>query len=279
MAGVTGSDAGVWPRWRLLATLGGIAATILFMLVGLGYAVYDAITEAGAPTASATTASDGTASHDTGNREGYRDRVAAAPMLQVSAADAATPGVATSVPQRITIPASRALGPAGVPSGFPRTPEGAVAQLAAIEVRVFEAMSIPEARDVHAAWVVDGGPSFAAWDLTRSVQAFLTAARLPGAERDESVLIAATPAAGLVKGADGPDWVVACVLLDVQASVVADARVGYGHCARMAWRQDRWLIASGPQPARAPSVWPGSEQAIVAGWRAWTLLPREGTRG
>ena len=47
-----------------------------------------------------------------------------------------------------------------------------------------------------------------------------------------------------------------CVLLDVRASIVADARIGYGHCERMQWIGGRWMLAPGTPPAKAPSVWP-----------------------
>lgn len=261
---------GTWPRWRLLATLAGIAVTGLLLLVGLGVALRDALTQP-APRPMAPASASALPSLPAG--PAHRDQVAAAPMLRVTAADAHTPDVATSPADTLTIPTSDQRGPAGVATGFPHTPEGAVAQLAAIEVRVIEAMSIPVARAVHGAWVAEGGPGFADWELTHSVRAFLNAAQLPGTERDESILIAATPAAGLVKGTDGPDWVLACVLLDVRASIASDARIGYGHCARMEWRDGRWLIGPGIPPARAPSVWPGSELAVTAGWRTWTPSP------
>jgi len=41
-----------------------------------------------------------------------------------------------------------------------------------------------------------------------------------------------TPAAIQIKGTDGPDWVAACVLLDVRATLRAEARMGYGTCER-----------------------------------------------
>ena len=87
-------------------------------------------------------------------------------------------------------------------------------------------------------------------------------------------MVTATPVAGQVKGTDGPDWALACVLLDVRATITASARIGYGHCERMQWQQrdgqdGRWMIAPGAQPARAPSTWPGSEVAIEAGWATW----------
>ena len=105
--------------------------------------------------------------------------------------------------------------------------------------------------------------------MTRNVQSFLTTAGGQGNAKDDTVLVAATPAAGQVKGTDGPDWVLACVLLDVRAAIVTDARIGYGHCERMPWHDGRWLIAPGTPPAKAPSTWPGSDLALQAGWRTW----------
>jgi len=106
------------------------------------------------------------------------------------------------------------------------------------------------------------------------------------------VTVTVTPVAGMVKGVDGDDWVLACVLLDVQAVITTDARIAYGHCERMQWTDGtarksaddtggagnaggpeagggRWMIAPGPSPAPAPSTWPGTDLAIKAGWRTW----------
>jgi hypothetical protein len=35
----------------------------------------------------------------------------------------------------------------------------------------------------------------------------------------------------------------------------------------MLWSGDRWLIGPGREPAEAPSVWPGTNAAIDAGYR------------
>jgi len=35
----------------------------------------------------------------------------------------------------------------------------------------------------------------------------------------------------------------------------------------MVWDTDRWLIGPGPEPAPAPSVWPGTDLAIEVGYQ------------
>lgn len=152
-------------------------------------------------------------------------------------------------------------------SGFPRTPEGAAAQLAAIEVRVLSVMSLPLATEVYHDWAMPGGVGAADWSQTRNVQSFLTHARQSSNELDPGTLVSVTPAAIQIKGTDGPDWVVACVLLDVRAALKAEARMGYGTCERMQWTGDRWLIGPGAPPAPAPSTWPGSDASVEAGWQ------------
>ena len=80
--------------------------------------------------------------------------------------------------------------------------------------------------------------------MTRNVQAFLDAARM-GQETDRAVSVVAIPAAGQVKGVDGPDWAVVCVLFEVRATITVEAQIGYGYCERMQWHNRR------------------------AGWRTW----------
>ena len=112
-------------------------------------------------------------------------------------------------------------------------------------------------------------PPAAGWVLVANLQAFLGSAA--GQHTSEaSTALVVTPVAAQVKGSDGPDWVLACVLLDVQATLTRQARIAYGHCERMQWTGQRWVIAPGPAPARAPSTWPGTDSAAAAGWRTWT---------
>jgi hypothetical protein len=199
-----------------------------------------------------------------------RDRIAGAPMVSLPPEAGFTPDPAIAATGEIRVPvATVPLGPADVATGFPQTPAGAVGQLAAIEQRVLEAMSLPVVREVHQEWVQPGGPALEGWELTRDVSSFLAAARQGGQEKDLTTLVTATPAGGIVKGSDGPSWTLACVLMDVQAAIRTDARMGYGLCARMAWRDGRWQIAPGDPPAPAPQAWPGSSAATASGWLTW----------
>ena len=255
-----------WQRWQLVATIVGIGGALLLVLAGTVLALIERSTPPDQTTPAP--AATGAVAADT------RDRIAAQPMASVAPDAARSTAPSAELARSIDVPVATIDGPAGVHTGFPHTPEGAVGQLAAIEVRVIEAMSIPVAHEVHQAWAMPGGVNAAQWELTTSVQAFLSASGQEGNAKDETTMVAAVPAAAQVKGTDGPDWVLACVLLDVRASIVADARIGWGHCERMVWTGDRWLIGPGLPPAIAPSTWPGSQPAIDAGWLRWQETQR-----
>jgi hypothetical protein len=115
------------------------------------------------------------------------------------------------------------------------------------------------------------------WDLAVNVAAFLRGAR-QGAAKEAATVVTAGPAGGMVKGTDGPDWVLACVLLDVRATIQTDYRMGWGHCARMQWADGRWQIGPGATPAAAPSAWLGSKAAVAAGWLTWDSPEQEPVR-
>jgi hypothetical protein len=248
-----------------LALLGGLVVAVVLTFVGGGLAIWHA-TMGDRPAAGAT---DEPAPAPTDARPS-RDEIAAAAMSSVDPQAAFHPDPATVPGGSIVVPQPTVLdGPAGVPTGFPHTYEGAVGQWAVIVETVLASMSLPRTREIHTAWVRPGGPAVEQWTLTRNVTSFLTASRQGGDEKDLTTVVAATPSAGLVKGGDGPDWTVACVLLDVQAWIKTESRMGYGLCSRMEWVDGRWQVAAGAEPAPAPSAWPGSNAAVAAGWLAW----------
>lgn len=267
------STEGEWGRRRLLAILATAFLVAASLIGGLVYAVFIAVGGVGHPAATAggevvTGIDDYTTVDQQAQGDMYRDEVAAAPMLTVPD-DAMFPGdPAAATREGIEIPTGESVGPAQILTGFPHTPAGALAQLAQIDTAVLQAMSLPVAREVYEAWALPGGVGAKGWWITQSVQAFLTATSM-GEVLDPRAYVEVEPAAGLVKGTDGPDWLVGCVLHKVTASYRQEAQVAFAHCERLAWVGDRWLIAPGPPPAPAPATWPGTAPADQAGWRPW----------
>jgi len=262
-----------WGRGRLIGILVTALVVAVVLLVGLGYAVYLAVAGLGSDEAADPSLATGETDH-AGVAQGmeHRDEIASAPMLEVPE-DAMFPAELPAEPAEetapsIEIPAGAAPGPGLVMTGFPHTPEGAIGQLAQIDVAVLQAMSLQTAQEVYLTWALPGGVGPGEWWITASVQSFLTSADM-GETKDPGSRVTIEPAAALVKGTDGPDWVTACVLLKVTASYRQDGQVAFGHCERMQWVGGRWMIAPGQPPAPAPSTWPGTGLANDAGWRTW----------
>lgn len=253
-----------WPRWRLFVGLAVVASVGVLLFGGLVATVLALLV----PSTPGTEQVDVAAPEPLGDAR--RDAIAASSLPDIPR-DAKWPHAPAAVlPPEVAIPVSASTGPALVSSGFPRTPEGALGQLAAIEVRVLEAMSIPVLNQVHSAWVAPGGPELAAWEMTANVQAFLGAVPHEAPDRiDDTTTVTVVPVGAQVEGTDGADWVLACVMVEVRATVATDARMAYGHCARMAWVNGRWLIGPGVPPAAVDGAWPGTQAFIDAGWKTW----------
>ena len=260
------SDA-EWSRRHLLTALGAVLIAAVLLVAGLVYAVSTALGRSpAAPTATGSPHRTWAADADGIRGDEYRDATAAEPMLQSGPQDLLPAAPALQRPKRIVVGSATRTGPADVPTGFDHTPEGAVGQLAAIETAVLTPMSLEYARDVHARWAMDGA-AFEEWELAASIQAFHAAAGT--VDGDGTVLLTTTPVGAQIKATDGPDWVLACVQLDITVVVVDESRFGYGHCERMQWADDRWMIAPGDPPAQAPSTWPASQRSLGAGWLMW----------
>ena len=251
-----------WSREQLRLLLGGLTVAALVILAGLGLALRAALLPADVRTGSlpTPTTAGGTVAGDPGGSG--RDQAAAVPLPTVPSAGA---GV---VPLRLGWP-TVLRGPGGVASGFDHTPEGAVAQLAALDEFVLTAMRPQLARDTYRAWALPGSPDAEAWLMTRNVDSFTTALERAGYGQAH-VVVQVRPVAGQITATDGPDQVVACVLLDVRVTVKTEARLGYGHCERLQWADGRWQIGPGKPPTPPAPVSPGSPDATAAGWRTFT---------
>lgn len=254
-----------WGRGKLLLLLASMATAAVMVVAGLGLLVYSSLTTPLPP----ETVRPGASASASG--KALRDALAATPMLTVPDADtrggtpAATPG------RGIVVPDSTLIGPGRVPSGFPHTPEGAIGQLAAIEIAVLSQMSIAGTGEVYHWWAMTDAPAVEHWPLLRHVQSFLAGARM-GPVKDPTTTIRLDPAGAQVKATDGPDWTIVCVLMAATVTIRTQARSGFGYCERMQWNpaSDRWLIGPGTPPALAPSTWPGTRLAQQAGWLTWT---------
>ncbi len=257
-----------WGRGRLLGALIVVGLVGVGLIVGFVLAVHSVMV--GPRDGSGAASSVSGLPDDEAQR---RDLLAAEPMLHVSGTDS-TQGVPAATPGPVLdVPDSTLIGAGKVASGFPHTPQGAVGQLAAIEVAVLTEMSIPRTNEIYEAWTAPGAAPVDQWRLTWHVQAFLAGANM-GQTLERGAQVTVTPVAGQVKASDGPDWMIACVLVDVRAVITTQARMAYGYCERMQWDTDRWLIAPGTAPAEAPSTWPGTELAFQAGWRTWPTSHR-----
>jgi len=260
-----------WGRRRLLGILVAAVAVAALLLGGLGYAVYLAVAGIGEEASANTDVATGETDRSTVAQGAvYRDQVAAEPMLAVPE-NAAFPAETTSAKAPlIKIPAGTSVsGPAFVMTGFPHTPEGAIGQLAQIDLAVLQSMSLTTAAEVYNAWALPGGVRAEEWWINASVQAFLTSTGM-GEVKDPSSSVSLEPAAALVKGTDGPDWTTVCVLMKVTASYKQEGQIAFAHCERMQWVGGRWMVAPGAPPAPAPATWPGTQLAHEAGWRTWS---------
>ncbi len=198
-----------------------------------------------------------------------RDALAAAPMATLAPAAANPHGLlprSTVEPLMIPNPSAvRGL----VRTGFPQTPAGAIAQLAAIDETALAGMNPAQVDQVYADWAVPGADPVELWSVDQFVQQTLTASGIPDGSSQLEASYAVTEAQ--VKGTVGTEFVVACVNGEFDASLLDNAvRVGAADCARMTWTGLRWQIAPGTQPTAPPNAWPGTAEAAQAGWRPVT---------
>jgi hypothetical protein len=264
------APVGSWGRAKVLALLAAGALMGLLLLIGLGLALHHGLDPSPAPGKPASSVpprgAAGGPRPSGGLARARRDDLAAAPMPPGSATDAQPSVLSTRDPGSIVLPHATTAGPVGVPAGFAHTPAGALAQLAAIDKAALDSASLAGARAVIDHWAAAGGPTAATWSGVRAMADFLTAAGL-SAGKAPDLALSATPLMGLVKASDGGDWVVACVDFEVDATLIRTARVAVADCQRMAWAGNRWVIGPGAEPAPAPSIWPGTDASIDAGYK------------
>jgi len=259
------------PQWsprKMRTLLAGAGLAVAVLAAGVVLAVVHAIHPAsGQPTDDVSAA--GPIPEPTGpaSSEDVQSSLAARPMTVVPES-ASRPGpVSDQDPGApIVLPPATSTGPAGVPTGFPHTPEGALAQLAAIDQSALQSDSLAGARAVIQEWAVPGGPTTTSWSGVRAMGALLDGAGLSGGGSAQFAVVL-TPLMGQIKGSVGSDFVVPCIDFELDVTLQQTARGAVADCQRMVWRTDRWLIGPGDEPAVPPSVWPDTDLAISVGYR------------
>lgn len=193
---------------------------------------------------------------------GVKDPVGVSGPAQDAIADAPFPyPVAGPMPEPMTLPASTSTTALAVPTGFPRTPEGAVAQLAAYAKAMVQA-SPDLARQINAEWVIPGGPG------GNDSASFLDQKTQVGS----TLTMVYTPVQGQVRGVSaGGDFVQACVMASTVATYTPTGDVtaiSTPGCSRMWWIDGRWMVenkgSEGFSEGTAPT--PGSQFTYQTGW-------------
>jgi hypothetical protein len=258
-----------WTRRKLQVVLGVGMGVVLLLTAGVVWSVVNVLTGGSADEAAAEAG------------QGLEDRLANKP-LPTAPLEAAQPGhnsLSSGQTGTLQIPPPMEVGPAGVATGFPHTPVGALAQLAAIDSTALTSASVPVAQDVITRWAAPGGPTTASWSGVKAVAALLESAGM-SSDASGSIRIGAEPKMGFIKGTVGDDFVIACIDFIVTATTTTGQpqQVAAADCQRMVWQEDaeggRWVIGPGEEPAAAPSLWPGTQASFDAGYQ-WLEVPQQ----
>jgi hypothetical protein len=260
-----------WTRLRLQILLGAGAVVVLALVVGGAWSVINLLT--------GSTPGDTSAGSGSGTATSAQDRLANKP-LPAAPVEAAQPGgdLSTSNTGTLQIPPPMQVGDVGVATGYPHTPQGALAQMAAIDSTALSSASVKIAQDVITHWAAPGGPTPESWSGVKGLATLLGSAGL-SADAQNAITIGVEPKMGFIKGTVGSDFVVPCVdfIITVTLPGAQPQQVAAADCQRMVWQEDstggRWVIGPGDEPAEAPSLWPGSEASFEAGYQ-WLEVPQ-----
>jgi hypothetical protein len=203
---------------------------------------------------------------------------AAASDTQATRAEDFTPGpLSTDAAPSMALPQVATLGAAQVPTGFPRTAHGALAQLIAIDQRAIESASLVTAQHVIGAWAAPDGPTPSSWSGVKAVAVILETAGLP-ATSSTVLHLELSPTMGLIRdpsaGRAGAQ-VTPCVDFVMTTSVPpgTPSQVAVADCQHMVWQRGRWLIGPGPEADPGPSLWPGTQASYDAGYEWLEVSP------
>ncbi len=272
--GTSTSAAGARRRARL--TLAGLAVTAVLVTVVAGVLTLPALHHAPTDPPEQTQREPAAPAGGVGDGWDWAGEAAlAARPMPVLPVEAARPQTLSTHPASSGLRLPPATGDiATVAAGFPQTPAGAVAALAALTTQGLRGGDPRVYADAYRALSARGAPPPAAARLTDLLTSLRSSAGLPPAGPVPDLRMAWRPMAAQVKGVlDDGRYAVVCVLgqftADYQGRVVT---IGVGDCQAMRWtgpggEPEQWRISPGPAAARAADAWPGSQDAVAAGYQ------------
>ncbi|MBT0774203.1 hypothetical protein KIH74_34985 [Kineosporia sp. J2-2] len=201
---------GAVPRRRILALIIGAGGILAIISTGLVLSLLSAVDDSGRATPAPTTHKPITL-HDS------------------------TP--------TMTIPVGRTVGRQGVTTGYPHTPEGAVAQLAAIDVALLLQPRSHTERILRA-WSLTQPSSSETWTILSAIN------ETPASFADGHIG-RALPAMARITSAPAHDRHTVCLVVHGQAAQ------SLGHCEAMVWDAGHWVM----DPAQAPLT---SSKVLIA---------------
>lgn len=255
-----------WTRRKLQILLGAAVVVVLALVAGGVWSTVNMLTGGSSSTTGSGAGSSG---------QSAQDQLANKSLPEAPLEAAQAGSLSSGQTETLRIPASAGVGPAAVATGFPHTPEGALAQLAAIDQAALSSASVRVAQEVIGQWAAPGGPTTESWSGVKAVAALLESAGM-SADGSGSITIGVEPKMGFIKGTVGEDFVVPCIDLVITATTTTGQpqQVAAADCQRMVWQDDpdnpaggRWVIGPGDEPAPAPSLWPGSQASFDAGYQ------------
>ena len=157
-----------------------------------------------------------------------------------------------------------------VAGGFPATAEGALGQLAALTETGLAGGDPQVYAQAYQSVALPGAPAAESTALYTGLQQLRARAGIATTGGVNGLEIFYTTTDGLIKGtADGGRYAVACVLGELTVQVQGrSVSGGIGDCQALRYSDGDWRISPGAAAFKAPSAWPGTAEAVRAGYRA-----------
>jgi hypothetical protein len=268
--GEPGADTG--PRRRAMLVLGGIAALIIVLLIGLvAYMLGLGRDTSAPPPVPVPGMSTPPRALDAGGWDiAAETELATRAMPQFpETATMPHPLSTDSAGPPIVLPPPGATQGRWVPGGFPATAEGAAAQQAALMVAGLSGGDPQTYASAYASIALPGAPAPDTTAMFTGLQTFRSHAGAPATGAMARLQVSWTPTSALIKGTtDGGRYAVVCVLGEMTAAGSGQiASAGIGDCQALRYVNGEWRIAPGAPAAKGPSAWPGTAEAVAAGYR------------